>query len=130
MQKKSLQHKRILITGSRGFIGRHLMEYFLKEKTKILGLSRSGQSQHTKKVDLRDYHGLKEIFHDFRPDICIHLASDALVESGQNDPRNTMLNNIESTLNILELCRTMHTDRIICASTVHVYGDSPLPFRE
>ncbi|MFZ5845034.1 MAG: NAD-dependent epimerase/dehydratase family protein, partial [Patescibacteria group bacterium] len=39
-------------------------------------------------------------------------------------------NNLLGALNILELSRLYRTARVIIASTVHVYGDSPLPYYE
>ena len=70
------------------------------------------------------------MFKQFKPDACFHLASEALVESGSKEPYGTFNNNITSALNVLEISRSYNIHRIIIASTSHVYGAAPLPYRE
>lgn len=131
MQITSWVSKRVLITGSGGFIGQHLFRYFEKMHANVLGIARhSKTSTHVAYVDLTDKNGLLSVVKAFRPDAFFHLASEALVESGQTDPYYTFHNNIESALNVLEVCRYAQVSRIIMASTVHVYGDSPFPYKE
>lgn len=131
MQITSWANKRILITGSGGFIGGHLLKYFEKRQARVLGVIRGKKpSDHEVSVNLTDKKKFFYVVDTFKPDALFHLASEALVEIGQSHPYETFHNNIVSTLNILEAGRTFKVPRIIIASTVHVYGRSPMPYTE
>lgn len=131
MQIKSWENSRVLITGSSGFVGKSLVSYLLSKKAKVLGLSRHPHNlAYEKKVDVANKSTLSAVFKRFKPDVCFHLASEALVESGSVDPYGTFNNNIASALNILEISRRYNIHRLIIASTSHVYGRAPLPYRE
>lgn len=131
MQIKSWENSRVLVTGSSGFIGRHLVSFLLGNKAKVLGLSRHPHNYaYEKKVDVADKNKLSAIFAQFKPDACFHLASEALVESGSTEPYETFHNNITCALNILEVSRSYTIRRIIIASTSHVYGRAQLPYHE
>lgn len=131
MQISSWKNKRVLITGSGGFIGSHLLKFLKSKGARVLGISRHPKNKRLeRKVDVSNFRELEKVFNSFRPQVCFHLASEALVEKGQEFPYETFDNNISNTLNILELCRLKHIQRVIIASTVHVYGDNPSPFSE
>lgn len=123
MQIKSWVNSRVLITGASGFVGRALCEYLKNKKAKVFGITR-------KDVDLVAKKRVDTVLATYKPDICYHLASEALVETGQHDPYKTFYNNIVSTLNVLEACRNQNVTRIIVASTAHVYGASQDSFDE
>ncbi len=117
------QNKRVVITGSGGFVGKNLYKYLLKKAAKLRGI------ESRLDVDVSSYGSLKEVFQN--PfDVCFHLAGDVLVEEGRVNPYSTIKNNIVSTLNVLELCRLHNVKRIIIASTAHVYGDGNQLFHE
>lgn len=131
MQIKSWKNKRILITGSQGFVGSHLVRYFKSKHAILLGVSRKARSvKGCIALDVTNFHSLLAVVKKFKPDAFFHLASDALVESGQRDPYRTFYNNIVGSLNVLEVCRIRKISRVIIASTVHVYGNAPLPYVE
>ncbi len=124
-------NKRVLITGSSGFVGRHLMSFFRTHKANVLGLTRHPwDTKAEKSIDVSNRAAVTGIMRDFRPQVVFHLASEAVVEAGQSHPYETFHNNIISTLNVLEACRVLRVPRIIIASTTHVYGDAPLPYQE
>ncbi len=131
MSKDFWQNKRVLITGAGGFIGRHLIDFTINRGAKVLGLTRSPTVHPAIRVgDISNWKFIRKAFSEFLPDICFHLAGETLVEQGQKEPYETFKNNVISTLNILELGRKHKTQRIIVASTVHVYGDNRLPYQE
>lgn len=131
MQIKSWANSRVLVTGSSGFIGTHLVKYLRKQKANVLGISRNPHDPRIeKKVDVVNKDAVTDAFKRFKPDVCFHLASDALVEAGSKEPYGTFHNNIVSALNILEVSRNYNIPRIIIGSTSHVYGKAALPYKE
>ncbi len=130
MQRNFWQNKKVLITGAGGFVGSHLSLYLSKRGAIVVGISRHSNGNNFRKVDVTDKKKLEQVFRHNSFFACFHLAGDALVEQGKDAPFQTLQNNIFGALNILEICRLYNVSRIIIASTVHVYGDAQLPYRE
>jgi CDP-glucose 4,6-dehydratase len=126
----SFKNKHILITGISGFVGKHLAEKLEKKGAVVYGISRTTKAKRIFTGDIQDIDLIEKINKKYKIDICFHLAAEALVESGQKDPYKTFRTNIEGTLNILESARRNNLSRVIIASTSHVYGSNPLPFKE
>lgn len=131
MRIQSWRGKKVLITGASGFVGRHLMQYVSTKGARVIGLSRTKQTaQGFVQGDIHSLHSFRSLVTDVKPDVLFHLASEALVETGQENPYETFHTNIDATLHVLESARKTHVSRIVIASTAHVYGDAPLPYRE
>jgi len=131
MQITSWANKRVLITGSSGFVGSHLVAYFLRNNASVLGLSRHPKITCVEKqVDITSKNEVVQTVRAFKPHVCFHLASEALVESGADDPYRTFEINVVGTLNMLEACRLEQVKRIVIASSSHVYGKSRTPHTE
>jgi CDP-glucose 4,6-dehydratase len=122
--------KRVLITGSGGFVGTHLKGKLKKLGAEVYGISRSATDKSDYKENITNFPAVEQIIKKNHIEICYHLAAEALVESGQIDPYNTFKNNIDGALNILECSRKYNLDKIIIASTSHVYGDHKPPYLE
>jgi CDP-glucose 4,6-dehydratase len=132
-----MKKKTILITGGGGFVGRRLVEILFKKNYRIYSLERKKDSQnnpYTKDTiigDITDWQFIDKLFKKLRVEICFHLASHALVDIGTHSPRETLKNNIEGAWNILEASRIHATERVIIASTAHVYGNNTqVPYKE
>lgn len=130
MQGSFFKGKKILITGSSGFVGSHLSVRLKELGAEIYGISKSAKTKDILKVDVLDYERLHKITREREIEICFHLAAESLVETGQEDPYETFKVNIEGTLNILECARKNRLKKIIIASTVHVYGKNRVPYLE
>lgn len=130
MSHQSLKDKRVLITGSTGFVGSHLVEKLELEGAKVFQLSRTMTGKHVLKGNIVDFSGLENFITLNKIQACIHLAAESLVELGQEDPYKTFKTNIDGTLNVLEIARKHALERVIIASTVHVYGKNKLPYIE
>lgn len=99
---------KILITGSTGFVGRHLIPILLDRGHRILELTRNEERSYelyqnrTSKFDLtQDQQSLKAAIADFEPDAAIHLA--AFLTSA--DDYQTLNKLLES--NIQFFCRVL-----------------------
>jgi len=124
------KNKSVLITGINGFVGSHLAETLRKQGAKVWGISRSVEKGSILKANIIDYSRVDEIIKSKKIAICFHLAAESLVEAGQIDPYQTFKVNTLGTLNILESGRKNNLEKIIIASTSHVYGDNNLPYKE
>src|SRR3990167_3914139 len=103
----------ILITGSVGFIGRHLMKAFLD--------AFSLDIKDSKDQDINDLSGLEDFFQAFKPDVVIHLAAISTLNDVNKDKRQAITTNIIGTLNVLELCKKYQVEKIIYVSSAARY---------
>lgn len=124
------KNKKVLITGASGFVGSNLLNRLVKEGARVYGTTKTGGRKNLYAVDVLNFKAVDKIFKTKKIEICFHLAAESLVESGQRNPYMTFKTNIDGTLNILESARKNNVDRLIVASTAHVYGDNTPPFVE
>jgi len=107
---------RVLVTGSKGFTGIHLVPQ----------LQRLGYSvvQHSEEqCDLRDATATNRLVDAARPDYVIHLASISFVPHGS--PAEIYEVNTVGTTNLLDALVTQpHIGKVILASSSQVYGNS------
>ena len=108
--------KKILITGSSGFIGKYLLAK-IDKKFEIACLQ----------SDLRDHVKVKLEVLTFDPDLVIHLAARTEVE--QSFYEQTVFSDINyvGTVNLIEsmlLCKKI--PKLLFASTMEVYGWQPV----
>ena len=114
-----------LVTGARGFAGRHLVEH----------LKAAGDDVHAparEEVDLRDRAATRELIAGIEPQTVYHLAALASVGRSWESPSEALLDNQAMTLNVLETVR-LHAPgaRVLLASSGEVYGrPSELPVTE
>ena len=131
MQVNSIEGKQVLITGITGFIGKALEKRLRILGAKVFGISRSvNNNTRNLNVDILDYPKINKFIKDSDIEICFHLASASLVEEGQFHPYKTFKVNTEGTLNILESARNNNLEKVIIASTSHVYGRNKVPYLE
>jgi UDP-glucose 4-epimerase len=108
----NLTGKRILVTGSRGFIGTHLAERLTREGADVIGFDISSG------IDITNWEQVKQ-YTDI--DLIYHLAARTFIPSTSADPRQTFNINLNGTLNMLELARMNNVGKFIYASA-YVYG--------
>ncbi len=128
------ENKKVLITGASGFIGSHLAKKVVSQKSKVVTLSPHAttiEGTIPKIGSVENFELLNNLIKKEQIQIIFHLAAQPIVEVGQTNPINTFEVNIKGTWNILEAARENNIQKIIVASTVHVYGDNPdLPYKE
>lgn len=122
--------KKVLITGISGFVGSQLAQKLGQLGADVYGIARSKSDRNVAQGDILDASFVENICKSFRGGICFHLAGKSLVEEGQRAPYDTYMTNIVGTLNVLENARKFAFERVIIASTSHVYGHNRLPYYE
>ncbi|MBQ7721645.1 MAG: NAD-dependent epimerase/dehydratase family protein [Kiritimatiellae bacterium] len=142
--------KRILVTGTAGFIGFHLAKRLIGEGFEVFGIDNFNdyypvalkEARHAQlealpgysfaRADLADKAALEAVFRDFRPDCVVNLAAQAGVRYSITNPDVYIDSNIIGFFNILECCRHAETKpRLLYASSSSVYGgNKTLPFSE
>ena len=112
--------KKILVTGSSGFVGKGLVEELKRQDADVLTLT----DHDGRRIDIRDQQRVEAIINKIRNidiDIVYHLAAITSVPFSFENPGETYDVNVLGTLNILELCRSCNADKIVFASS-YVYG--------
>ncbi|MFO8235987.1 MAG: dTDP-glucose 4,6-dehydratase [Bacteroidales bacterium] len=111
----------ILITGGAGFIGSHVVRYFVNKYNdyKIINLDKltyAGNLENLKDIeskpnyefvrgDIYDAPFLDELFEKYAFDIVIHLAAESHVDRSITDPNEFIKTNIVGTVNLLNVSK-------------------------
>lgn len=125
-----LSGKNVLITGRTGFVGQHLFEALQKYNLNIYSISKRFISKDIHTIDILDFKSLYTFIKRKKIHTIFHLAGQSKVETGQTDPFQTFSVNIQGTLNILEAARLNGVEKMIIASSSHVYGKNVVPYLE
>jgi UDP-glucose 4-epimerase len=115
--------KRVLITGSTGFIGKKLLGILKDFEVYQLCNDSSLSGDYIVNLDLRDYDGIKEMINRIQPHIVIHLAARTEVEKSFYEQTTFSEINYVGTVNLIESCRQIKDfDQFIFSSTMETYG--------
>ena len=106
---------RALITGSEGFVGRHLTNHLTACGDDVVGIDR------TTGVDLLDSGALAAAIRDADPDAVYHLGGWSDVGASWQAPVDALRVNAEGTLNVLQACRDRDA-RVLVVSSADIYG--------
>lgn len=148
-QAKDAAGRKVLITGTAGFIGLHLAKLLLAEGFRVHGYDGMTDyydvrlKQRRNAILLQDpNYGFTEgmlenqpLFDEvadaFAPDIIVHLAAQAGVRYSLENPRAYLDSNVIGTFNVMEAARRLQVQHLLMASTSSVYGaNEEMPFRE
>jgi GDP-4-dehydro-6-deoxy-D-mannose reductase len=110
---------RFLITGSTGFVGRHLTALLQSEGHEVAGLGLGSGADYA--VDVRDREAVVAAASDCRPDGVFHLAAIAFVPAANADPVAADAVNHAGTANVLDAAAAAGA-RVLVVSTGAVYG--------
>lgn len=123
--------KRVIVTGSTGFIGSNLARRLLIDGHQIHLLVRPGYSPwrirairkevHLHQVDFQDANALKGIVRRIRPDWIFHLAASGAY-SWQTDLASMVQTNIVGTINLVEACLQTGFETFVNTGSSSEYG--------
>lgn len=124
--------KSILVTGGAGYIGTETLLRLQQQGYRVIvadNLFRGFMSEPVAACqfyhcELTDPIQLEKIFSENSIDVVLHLAALALVGESNLIPEQYLLNNIQSTKNLLSLCAKYKVRRFILASSSTVYGNA------
>ncbi|MDE1870218.1 MAG: NAD(P)-dependent oxidoreductase [Candidatus Micrarchaeota archaeon] len=106
-------NKKILLSGSKGFIGATL-------KSELV---RKGYEVHELKHNLLDYEKINKQVRKLKPDYVIHLAAVTTTSEYYEHPLKTLQTNFLATVNFAEACRSVKNfKQFIYSSSVWVYA--------
>lgn len=119
MRKNKL---RIFITGSNGFIGKHLKKNLIKDFLLL--------TPDKKKLNLNKKKNLRNYLKKYNPDIVIHLAASTKFKSSKiNEKKNQIINTLNTTKNLVNSINS-RCKLIIFFGSIEEYGDIITPFKE
>ena len=140
---------KVLLTGAAGFIGSELAHRLLSEGHDVCGVDcftpyYDVQLKHDRvarltpfpsfemhPIRVEDDDAMKKVFHDFMPDIVVHLAAQAGVRYSLDHPREYIDANVVGSFNVIELSRQTGAKHLVMASTSSAYGaNQKFPFEE
>lgn len=150
-----LKNKKILVTGSPGFIGAGLVIRLLREmgtgvivsldnmndyydvrlkEWRLKQIEKAAESSSVKHIFVRGSIGdrqlIDELFSTHHFDVVVNLAAQAGVRYSIDHPDVYIETNILGFYNLLEACRRYPVEHFIYASSSSVYGGSKrIPFR-
>jgi UDP-glucuronate 4-epimerase len=141
--------RKVLVTGSAGFIGFHLCRLLLDDGFAVVGYDgmtdyydvRLKERRHQVLLQhqhfsarvglLEDFEALHELSLSERPDIIVHLAAQAGVRYSLENPRAYVDANLVGTFNVMECARELAVEHLLMASTSSVYGaNEEMPYSE
>lgn len=124
--------KEVLVTGGAGFIGSHIQDRLLDEGHAVFVVDNlsTGNIENVRleakfyPVDIRDRDKLSKVIRDVKPDVIFHLAAQSQVPYSMDHPQEDNDINVAGTVNLLELARGTHVEKIVYSNTGGaLYGD-------
>ncbi len=127
--------KKVLLTGHTGFKGTWMSIMLVNAGAEVIGYSSCSKEQirlfdlcgvkdqitHIK-GDVRDLQHLMDVFHEYQPEIVIHMAAQPIVRDSYKDPVGTYSTNVMGTVNICEAVRqTSSVKSFLNVTTDKVY---------
>lgn len=136
--------RRILCTGSLGFLGANLVRALLDNGDFVIGiddLSGGDEANHPTgivtrdyykfyEIDLANYKATDEVFRSHKPEIVVHLAANARESASFFDPYKICRANSLISSVVLELGVKYGMKKFVFTSSMSVFGKQRTPFAE
>lgn len=128
--QKTFNKKKVLVTGHTGFKGSWLAIWLKELGAEVIGYSLDPPTKPNnfeltklseKIIDIRgdilDKEKLNNIFNLHQPEIIFHLAAQAIVLTGFENPSKTFETNVQGTINVLETSRNCKSVKTVIVVT-------------
>lgn len=131
-----LRNKRLLVTGSDGFIGSHLVEQLVRDGYSVRAFVQYNSfntwgwldhldaevrdSLEVYSGDIRDPFGVKEAMKGC--DVVFHLAALIAIPYSYHSPATYVDTNVNGTLHVVQAGRDLGVEKVLHTSTSEVYG--------
>jgi len=140
--------KRVLVTGTAGFIASRVSKLLLDQGVKVVGLDNVNDAYDVRmkrhrlaslegregftfvEADIENLYELEPVFSANRFDAIFNLAARAGVRYSIEDPHVYLRSNAQGALNLMELMHRHGCGKLVLASTSSLYAGQPMPFRE
>ncbi|WP_158841310.1 CDP-glucose 4,6-dehydratase [Saccharothrix deserti] len=137
--------RRVLVTGHSGFVGSWLSTTLVMLGAKVTGFSLDGDDDararagsladrgvHGVRGDVRDFDAIRTAMADQPFDAVFHLAGQALVRVGLEQPRTTFATNVGGSVNVLEAARLCRPPVLVHVTSDKCYRNRgwAWPYRE
>jgi ribosomal protein S18 acetylase RimI-like enzyme len=136
--------KKIILTGSNGFVGHHVLDHLLRNTDwhiycidklsySSFGLKRLKEisALTNPRVSFFSFDLIQDLSEGLVNEIkdanyVLHIAAESHVDNSIEDPKNFIKNNVDSTINILEFCRNhcSNLENFLYFSTDEVFGNA------
>jgi UDP-glucose 4-epimerase len=124
--------KKILVTGSAGFLGRYIVNEFAAPGVNVLGvdivspeIAPRGEGISYQRLMLPSGE-FNRVLADFMPDVFVHCAGRASVALSMEDPHADFVDSVALTFQMLDAVRRISPDaRFVFLSSAAVYGNPP-----
>lgn len=132
----------ILITGGAGYIGSHTVIALINSGYDVIVLDNFSNSSpeslkrvsaickkdiKSYKVDLKDLHGVENVFKNEKIDAVIHFSALKAVGESVSAPLEYYENNVSATISLLKIMKKYNVKNMVFSSSATVYGEKCIP---
>ena len=126
---------KVLVTGSSGFIGKHLVNELRTYNHEVIEFDLRLRSP-LFPLDIKNRKHVIHAIKDCDIDWVVHLAANSNVREAEENPFNTAYNNILGSVSLLEVCKWAGVGNFIYAGSggaryseggAHIEGETPMP---
>jgi nucleoside-diphosphate-sugar epimerase len=111
---------KVLVTGSQGFVGRHVSTYLKRHGFEVIGTDVTPGADVVGSITDREFVQMRLAEQDF--EAVVHLAGIADLKKTIEDPWSCFQVNCFGTLNALDMAYKKGVKRFVFASSANVYG--------
>jgi GDP-4-dehydro-6-deoxy-D-mannose reductase len=108
---------RALVTGSRGFVGTHLVAHLNACADDVIEVDRVIGSP-----PIEDAGAVSELIAEAKPDAVYHLAGQSDVAGSWDEPLSTFQTNADGTLHVVRACIDVGVERLLSVTSSDIYG--------